>query len=175
MARQQKKLGELLVEWGIISPKEITKALEHGKKQGLRIGEALIDLKLCSENNVYKALAAQHNMDYVDLEKNSIPPKAVGLIPDDLMRKYLIVPLGMENGRLRIAVHDPLDLEMLDILRFRLHKEIRTVAGPAGPHQAAPRRACSTPPPPTPSTRRCDETIDRLRKSLDSLDGPHGR
>ena len=54
------------------------------------------------------------------------------LIPDDLMRKYLILPLGLDGGRLRVAVHDPLDLEMLDILRFRLHKEIRTVLAPRG-------------------------------------------
>ena len=59
------------------------------------------------------------------------------LIPDDLMRKYLILPLGKENGKLRLAIHDPLDLEMLDILRFRLNKEIRTGAGAQEPDQAA--------------------------------------
>ena len=64
MAKQQKKLGELLVEWGTINPKDVTKALEHAKKQNLRIGEALVDLKLCSDTNVYKALATQHNMEY---------------------------------------------------------------------------------------------------------------
>src|SRR5689334_15108457 len=130
MAKQQKKLGELLTEWGAVSAKDVTKALEHAKKQNLRLGEALIDLKLASDTAVYKALATQHNMEFIDLDKNSIPPNAVSLIPDDLMRKYLILPLGTENGRLRVAVHDPLDLEMLDILRFRLHKEIRTVLAP---------------------------------------------
>ena len=43
MAKQQKRLGELLVEWGAVTPKDITRALEHAKKQSLRIGEALID------------------------------------------------------------------------------------------------------------------------------------
>ncbi len=167
MAKQQKKLGELLVEWGIISPKEVAKALEHGKKQGLRIGEALIDLKLCGESNVYKALAAQHNMDYVDLEKSSIPPNAAGLIPDDLMRKYLIVPLGMENGKMRVAVHDPLDLEMLDILRFRLHKEIRTSLAPRGRIKQLLDELFNTTSANTIDKTR-DETIDRLRKSLDN-------
>jgi type IV pilus assembly protein PilB len=130
MARQQKKLGELLVEWGIVNPKDVARALEHGKKQGQRIGEALVDIKACSESNVFKALAAQHGMDYVELDKTSIPTDAINLIPDDLMRKYLILPMGLENGRLRVVVHDPLDLEMLDILRFRLHKEIRTSLAP---------------------------------------------
>ena len=104
MAKTQKKLGEILVEWGIISAKEVTKALDHAKAKNLRIGEALVDLKLCSESNVYKALAAQHNMEYVEVDRASIPANAGSLVPEDLMRKYLILPLGMENGKLRLAV-----------------------------------------------------------------------
>ena len=132
MAKQQKKLGEILIEWGIISTREVAKALEHAKSKGLRIGEALMDLKLCNETNVYKALAQQHNMEYIDLDKGSVPPNAVNLVPDDLMRKYLILPLGMESGKLRLAIHDPLDFEMLEVLRFRLNKDIRTVLAPKG-------------------------------------------
>ena len=130
MAKQQKRLGEILIEWGIVKPNEVAKGLEHAKTKNLRIGEALIDLKLCSETNVYKALATQHNMEYVEVDRASIPPNASSLIPEDLMRKYLILPLGVEGGKLRIAVHDPLDLEMLDILRYRLNKQIRTSLAP---------------------------------------------
>jgi len=104
MAKQPKKLGELLVEWGAVTQKDVLRALEHAKKQNLRVGEALIDLKLCPDSAVYKALATQHNMEFIDLDKSSIPPNAVNLIPDDLMRKYLILPLGAEGGRLRVAV-----------------------------------------------------------------------
>ena len=47
MAKQQKKLGEILIDWGIISQKEIAKALDHGKAKNMRIGEALVSLNLC--------------------------------------------------------------------------------------------------------------------------------
>ena len=166
MAKQQKRLGEILVEWGIVQPQEVTKALEHAKSKNLRIGEALVDLKLCNEANIYKGLAAQHNMEYVDLDRNSIPPNAVNAIPDDLMRKYLIVPLGMENGKLRIAIHDPYDLEMLDILRFRLNKEFRTVLAAKGRIKSVIDQLFNT----TASTtidKTMDRTIDRLRDSMD--------
>src|SRR5947209_2696820 len=132
MAKQQKKLGEILVEWKFLNPKEIDKALEHAKSKGLRMGESLIDLKLCNENQVTKALAVQHGMEYIDLDKSSVPPNAVGLVPDDIMRKHLLLPLGMENGKLRVAIHDPLDLELLDILRFRLGKELKPVLAAKG-------------------------------------------
>src|SRR5258708_5045148 len=124
MAKQQKRLGELLVEWGTANTKDVEKALEHGKKQGLRIGDALIDLKLVADSEVYKALASQHNMEYVDLEQTSIPAAVVNSIPDDLIKRYMILPLAREGGKLKIVVHDPLDLEMLEILRFRLHIDI---------------------------------------------------
>jgi type IV pilus assembly protein PilB len=170
VAKQQKRLGEILVEWGIITTQEVTRALEHAKTKNLRIGEALVDLKLCSEPNVYKALAAQHNMEYVDLDKSSVPPGAVNTIPDDIMRKYLILPLGSENGKLRIAIHDPLDLEMLDILRFRLNKDVRTVLAPKSRIKTVLDQLFNTTAANT-IDKTMDRTIDRLRDSLDkSLD-----
>jgi type IV pilus assembly protein PilB len=166
MAKAQKKLGEQLVEWGIISQKEVQKGLDHAKAKNLRLGEALIDLKLCSESNVYKALAAQHNMEYVEVDRGSIPANATSLIPEDLMRKYLILPLGVENGRLRVAVHDPLDLEMLDILRFRLHKEIRTALASKGRIKSVMDQMMNTTAANT-IDKTMDQTIDRMRSSLD--------
>src|SRR5687767_15687166 len=171
MAKHQKKLGEILIEWGAVKAAEVQKALDHAKSKNMRIGEALVDLKLASETQVYKALAAQHNMEYVDLDKTGIPPEAVNSIPDDIMRKYLILPMGKENGRLRVAIHDPLDLGMLDILRFRLSgKEIRTVLAPKGRIKGILDELFNT----TASStidKTMDRTIDRLRDSLDrSLD-----
>ncbi len=169
MARLQKKLGEILVEYGL-KPKEILAALEHAKTKNLRIGEALIDLKIATDAQVYKALAQQHNMEYVDLDKTSVAPNAINLVPDELMKKYVIVPLGMESGRIRLAIHDPLDLEMLDILRFRLNKEVRTVLAPKNRIKGVLDElfgSTST----TTIDKTMDRTIDRLRDSLDkSLD-----
>jgi type IV pilus assembly protein PilB len=166
MAKQQKRLGEILIDLGILSAQEVQRGLEHAKTKNMRLGEALVEMKLCSEANVYKALAAQHSMDYVDLDKNSIPPNAVNAIPDDLMRKYLILPLGQENGRLRVAIHDPLDLEMQDVLRFRLNKEIKPVLAPKGRIKSLLDEMFNT----TASNtidKTVDRTIDRLRESLD--------
>ncbi len=166
----QKKLGEILVEWGTLKTAEIDKGLNHGKAKGLRIGEALIDLKLATEAQVYKALATQQGMEYIDLEKSSIPPNAVNLIPDDLMKKYIIVPLGKEGNKLRVAIHDPLDFEMLEILRFRLNMEPRPVLAPKGRIKQLIDELFNTSSTST-IDKTMDKTIDKLRNSLDaSLD-----
>jgi len=166
MARQQKKLGEILTEWGVVDAKGIAKAQEQAKAKSMRLGEALIDLKLASDNQVCKALAAQHNMEYIDLDKNSVPPNVVNAIPDELMRKHLILPLGKENGRLRVAIHDPLDLETLDILRFRLNMEIRTVLAPKSRIKRYLDEMFNTSASNT-IDKTMDKTIDNLKASLD--------
>jgi type IV pilus assembly protein PilB len=166
MAKQQKRLGEILVEWGIIGPGEVTKALAHAKAKNLRIGEALVDLKVSSDTNVWKALAAQTGMEYVDLDRNSVPANAVNSIPDELMRKYLVLPLGMDNGKMRVAIHDPFDLEMLDILRFRLHKDLRTVLAPKGRIKSVIDQLFNTTAANT-IDKTMDRTIDRMRDSMD--------
>src|SRR3954468_14371011 len=166
MARTQKKLGEILVEWGFVQPKEDEKALAHAKAKGLRIGEALLDLKLCTDNHVYKALAQQFGMEYIDLDKNSVPPGAVNLIPDELMKKHLILPLGKDNGKLRIAIHDPVDLELLDILRFRLNADIRTVLAPKSRIKSYIDELFNTTAQST-IDKTLDKTIDRFKTSMD--------
>jgi type IV pilus assembly protein PilB len=166
MAKAQKRLGEILVEWKFLNPKEIDKALEHAKSKSLRIGESLIELKLCNENQVAKALAVQSGMEYIDLDKSSIPPNAINSIPDDIMRKHLILPLGMENGKLRVAIHDPLDLELLDILRFRLGKELRPVLAAKGRIKGYLDELFQTS-----SQNTIDKTLDKGWQSMDkSLD-----
>ncbi len=170
MAKSQKRLGEILVDWGIINVKEVEKGLAHGKAKRLRIGEALMDLKLCTEGNIYKALAAQQGMEYVDLDKTSVPPGAVNSVPDDLMQKHLILPLGTENGKLRIALHDPLDMELQDVLRFRLGKDIRPVIAPRDRIKSVldglfSKSAANT------IDKTEDRTVDRFTESMDnSLD-----
>ncbi len=162
MAKNQKRLGEILVEWGILNPKEQQRAADYAKQKNLRMGEALQELKLASENNVCKALATQHNLEYIDLDKSSISPNVINTIPDDLMRKHLILPIGIENGKLRVAIHDPLDLEILDILRFRLNRDIRTVLAPKSRIKRYLDDIFSSG-----ADKTIDKTIDSTLKSLD--------
>jgi len=125
MARSRKKLGQILVAQTAINAEQADQGIKHAKETGKRIGEALVDLGLIDEMQVVKALAAQYGMKYVDLSNEKIR----NLIDDSaldksVMKKNLVVPLGKSGGKMRLAIHDPMDLEMLDNLRFRLNMEI---------------------------------------------------
>ena len=124
MAKRRKKLGEILVGWEVIKEKALTEALKYAEEHGKRIGEALIELERCTEDDVVKALAAQFGLEYIDLDHHPVDRPALGLIPSKLIEDYLVLPLAEDGDRLRVVITDPLDLETLDLLRFRLNREI---------------------------------------------------
>ncbi len=133
MARKRKKLGEILLEWGTISEQQVEQALGVASGSGKRLGEALMETGLCKEEDIAKALANQFDMEFINLDR----PDAQGeidltLIPEDLVKKHLILPMGSQNGRLKLIIHDPMDLELLDLLRFRLNRELETAIAPKG-------------------------------------------
>ncbi|MBL0871286.1 MAG: Flp pilus assembly complex ATPase component TadA [Phycisphaerales bacterium] len=127
MARSRKKLGEILVGWGVISPPQLETALSKAKSSGKRLGDALIEMSLASEEQVTKGLANQFALEYIDLNANGVAaqinPK---LIPEDLIKKHLILPLSKAGGKMQLITHDPADLELFDMLRFRLNADIET-------------------------------------------------
>ncbi|NOX57628.1 MAG: type II/IV secretion system protein [Planctomycetes bacterium] len=132
MARKKKKLGEILLGWGIVDDDAIAQALEYGMQNGKRIGEALIELELCEEEAVSKALANQFGLEFIDLDKKVIPREAFKLVPADVVRKHLVLPLGEEGDKLKIIITDPLDLDTFDLLKFRLNKDLIPSLAPEG-------------------------------------------
>ena len=67
-----------------------------------------------------KALATQFDLEYVDLDKNVVVPSALDMVPQSIIKQDRVLPMSHDNGRLKVIVSDPLDLELLDKLRFRL-------------------------------------------------------
>jgi type IV pilus assembly protein PilB len=125
MARKKRKrIGEILLEWGVTSKQSIEEALAHGRKKGLRLGEAMVALNLASEEDIAKALASQFDMEYIDLTPD-IQATEAHLLPEEVIRNRMVLPLNRESGKLKVVITDPLDLETLDMLRFRLNCEVQ--------------------------------------------------
>ncbi len=131
MARRRKKLGEILVGWNVISPEALKDAIAYAAQHGKRVGEALVELELASEDEVTKALAAQFDLEYVDLDKNVEVPSALNLVPEKVIKDEKVLPMEkLDNNRLKIIISDPLDLELLDKLRFLLNMELECALAP---------------------------------------------
>lgn len=128
MARSKKKIGQILVGWGVINAAQADKAAKESKKAGKKIGEALVDLGHATEEQVAKALAEQAGMQYVDLGQPEVAQQIeMNDLDQNIIKKYLVLPMGKSGGKFRLIMHDPMDLELLDNLRFRLNQEIEPV------------------------------------------------
>ena len=130
MSRSKKKMGEILVEWGLIDKKQLAKAEEMANHTHRRLSDVIVEMELASEDEVTKALAQQFDMEYIDLDQHSVDKSALDLIDEKIMRENFVLPLGIEGNRMKILIHDPLDLDMLDMLRFRLNTELECCLSP---------------------------------------------
>ena len=127
MLGPRKRLGEILREWGKITERQLRDGLAKQSKSGRRLGEILVASGHCQETDISKALALQFDMEYVDLDIGTINPQVMEMMPESMMQEYQIIPLDYTDGRLRVAITDPLDLESVDAIRFRLNMEVDCV------------------------------------------------
>ncbi|MFC1766216.1 GspE/PulE family protein [Planctomycetota bacterium] len=124
MANKRRHLGEILYKAGVVKKEAIVDAIKQSKSSGRKVGEILLEKGLVDEKTLTKALAKQSGYKYIDLEKTPVPPGASAILPEDLIRRYNILPLKQENGRLKLAIGDPMDLEMMDAVRMRMGSEL---------------------------------------------------
>jgi len=124
MAKKRRHLGEILFKAGVVKKEPLLNAIKISKTKNERLGQVLLKKGLVDEETLTKAIARQFGLEYVNLDRIDIPPDAMKLIPEDLIKKHNILPLGMDNGRMKLVISDPSNLDMMDTLRFRLNAEL---------------------------------------------------
>ncbi len=121
-----KKIGELLVESGLITEAQLQEALEESKKNtGTRIGSILVKKGYAKEIDISQTLSFQLNIPFVDLSAVAIDPEAIKLVSEKLARKYLLVPLYFEGKALVVAMSDPLNLNAIDDVSFSAGVQVK--------------------------------------------------
>jgi type IV pilus assembly protein PilB len=124
MAKKRRHLGEILFKAGVVKKEPLLNAIKISKTKNERLGQVLLKKGLVDEETLTKAIAKQFGLEYVNLDRVDIPPDAMKLIPEDLIKKHNILPLGMDNGKMRLIISDPSNLDVMDTLRFRLNAEL---------------------------------------------------
>lgn len=127
MANRNKRLGDLLVEVGFITPKQLEEALRKQKLTGKKIGEILIDDSMVSEVDMIKALEMQLGIPYTDLSKIYIDPEVPKLINENLARRHVLIPIKREKNKLTVAMADPLNIFARDDVNIATGFDIEPV------------------------------------------------
>lgn len=125
----RKKIGELLVEAGVVTEAQVRTALGQKRAygQGHRLGSVMVSMGMVTPKQLAHALATQFDLPFVELPE--IPPEVSSLLSMDFQTENRIVPFRLEvegkAEKLHVAVEDPGDLSLVDELRFQLRKALR--------------------------------------------------
>ena len=114
---KKKRLGDILIDAGIIIEEQLTSALAAQREKGQKLGETLIDLGFTTEVEIANALHRQLNYDYVILSERRIDQEVIKLVGEEILRKHSVMPFEFKKGYpnvLRVAMSNPLDFLAID-------------------------------------------------------------
>ena len=128
----RKKIGECLIQAGLITEDDLRTALAEHKRTGERVGVVLVRMNLATEKQIAKALAFQLGFPFVNLAENPPDPTAVVLIPKDVALKRNCIATGLEKNLLTVAMSDPLLFSLVQDLEFQTGHRIKQVVATKG-------------------------------------------
>jgi len=109
-----KRLGEVLLERGVINKKALDQALAYQKEHGGLLGQILIQLGSVSEEEIALALTAQYGFPYLPLDNYEIDGGLTVLIPEQVARQYCLIPIDRIGNALTLAMADPSNVQAIE-------------------------------------------------------------
>jgi hypothetical protein len=137
----RKRIGEVLVEAGLIDELQLKSALSHQRQWGGRLGRILVDNRFLSEEQIVAALSHHLRVPRCELANREIPARLLGEIPMGMAEKYNCVPVGMKDGVLHVAMSDPTSFEGIDAIQFKTGKRVYVMIATDSEVERAVRRA----------------------------------
>ena len=126
MAAVKKRLGNILVCAGKITEEQLKEALIAQRVLGKKLGEMLVEQNLVTEDEIIESIEEQTGIKKVDLNNIHFDRKAISLIPQNLCNKYVLIPFGFENNKIKVSLVDPLNIFAIDDVTIATGFEIET-------------------------------------------------
>ncbi|MGV8082748.1 MAG: GspE/PulE family protein [Coriobacteriia bacterium] len=131
MTYSREKMGEMLIRAGLITEEQLGAALARQRAEGGKLGELLVKDLVVTEDQIAETLALQKGLQHVNLAAMDIDRAAVTLLPVRVARMRMVIPISFRDGRLVLAMADPLDVEAIDETAIRTgYKVDPVVASP---------------------------------------------
>ena len=130
IGRKRKRLGDLLVDAGVVTSEQLGEALKKQRELGLKLGETLIELKFTDENEIVEALHQQMGYPVAKIREAKIAPEVISLLPETIVRKHNVVPFEVDPDNpniLRVAMADPMDIIAIDDLAIVTNMQIEAM------------------------------------------------
>ena len=121
------RLGEILVKEKLLSNDQLKQALDHQKKNGGRLGQALVKLGFISDEEITGVLSRQYGVPAINLSYYEVDPSVVKLVPQETAARYQVVPLSRVGSTLTIAMADPTNVFAMDDIKFMTGLKVEPV------------------------------------------------
>jgi type IV pilus assembly protein PilB len=127
-----RRLGDLLVDEGLITPEHLQRALAEQKGTSEKLGSILVRLNLLSEEQLIGFLSRQYGIPSITLSQLDIDPEVVRLVPTQLAKKYEVIPIKRTGNALTLAMSDPTNVFALDDVAFLTNLQVLPVVASQG-------------------------------------------
>jgi type IV pilus assembly protein PilB len=118
--------GELLVSKGLLSEEKLAEVLKEQREQGGRLGEVLLRLKMLDREDVTRALAEHLSMEYIPLDDiDKVDVNIARKLPESIAKRFCLVAVGEEDGKIVVAMADPLNVIAIDTITLRMKRQIK--------------------------------------------------
>lgn len=121
------RLGELLIRNQMISDDQLAKAISAQKREGIRLGAALIKLGYVQEHDLATFLSKHYGVPSIDLKEFDIDPAVIKLVPAEVAQKYQLLPINRAGATLIVAMSDPSNIFAIDDIKFMTGYNVEVV------------------------------------------------
>ncbi len=127
------RIGDLLLEKGLISSAQLEQALAHQRESGQNklLGEIVVELKFVTEEQVMEQLAMAYGMPFARVSPKVADPKVIEVLPRDFLEKNCVLPMFLVQGKLTVAVHEPTNVFLIDEIQRLTGNPVQIVAATA--------------------------------------------
>lgn len=122
---QKRKLGEILVAAGKITPEQLQDVLSRQKQLGKKIGHILVDEEIVTDSDIIEAIETQTGIKRVDLTETGCDKKAIKMVSQKICDKYDLAPFGFEGSKIKVALADPLNIFAIDDISISTGLEVQ--------------------------------------------------
>lgn len=128
-----KRLGEMLIDEGVLTEEQLEEGLKYQKGSGKRLGTVLIERRLITQSDLISVLQSQLGIDFIDLTEVSLEPDLVNILPGTIAKKHSVIPVRTEGNSLYLAMEDPLNfIAIEEVQRATRRKVIPMITTTAG-------------------------------------------
>lgn len=128
--KQVKKLGEILLEQGLITAQQLELALKEQKRTGEMLGEILVNLGFITPETLSTALAYQSGVEKIDLQNVAVSADVLQLIPEDVARRLKVFPIALEGNTLHVAMANVFDIAAISEIERLTGKKVKVYSAP---------------------------------------------